>query len=625
MNRRIFLKKVGLTAATLFTSNGFLCSKNLKNRPNILWIIAEDMSPHWGCYGETTIETPHIDKMATEGVLFRQAFVTCPVCSPVRSSFISGMYQTKLGAHNHRSQAVSGKGAGEEAYWNSYKVPVQILPQLFQEAGYFTVLGGPKGAGNNARNLAKSDYNFVWDENVYSGNDWKLRQAGQPFFAQIQLSGGKARQAKVPHPVDPAKVKLPPYYPDHPVLKKDWAEYLNAVLKLDSEVRDIEQRLVDEGIVDNTVVFLFTDHGISHLRGKQFLYDEGIKIPLIVKWPGVLKAGSVREDLISVLDVSASSLDIVGIPIPDYMDGQSLFSDNFKPRQYIAAARDRCDETVECIRCIRTERYKYIRNYFSNKPHMQNNRYKDSKQITQTVRQLYKEGKLSPLHARIFKAPRPPEELYDLKNDPDELTNLASSPEYEKKLQELRSLHINWMHQTQDMGLITEPVLEEMGKKHGNKYFILQRPENQGIVNQVREVIELREQGITGLNQLVLKLEENPPAVRFRAAYEIGNFGNEAKSAMTHLEKCLLDESGAVRIAAARALCLIGNSTKGIETLRKELLTNPNHSVRHYAALYFEDLGEVARKYLADFKQAQKDNNDSVQRVVERLVKTFEG
>jgi arylsulfatase A-like enzyme len=193
-------------------------------RPNMLWIVAEDASPHIGCYGETTIETPVLDQLAADGVRFAQAFVTCPVCSPSRSAMVTGMYQTTLGAHNHRSQSDGGKGKGDRAYVGSYQLPVKTVPRLFKDAGYFTC--------NSANGLpdarfGKTDYNFVWNNDDYDGADWAGRQPGQPFFCQVQLRGGKNRRAKQ-HATDPAKVRLPPYYPDDPVLRDDWADYLNS-------------------------------------------------------------------------------------------------------------------------------------------------------------------------------------------------------------------------------------------------------------------------------------------------------------------------------------------------------------------------------------------------------------
>ena len=283
--------------------------------PNIIWIVSEDASAHIGCYGETVIQTPHLDQLAAEGIRFTHAFVTCPVCSPSRSAMVSGMFQTTLGAHNHRSQRIKGQGGGNTSSLASYQVPesITLIPELFREAGYYVVNGGK----------AKTDYNFIAPDDLYDGKDWSGRAAGQPFFAQIQLQGGKRRNSKIEPMTDPADVVLPPYYPDDPLLREDWARYLNSWVYADQDVGKLLEQLEAEGIAENTVVFFWTDHGISHARGKQFLYEEGIHVPLIVRFPDGTGAGTTRDDLVSHIDVAATSLELAGIPIPDYVQGRS--------------------------------------------------------------------------------------------------------------------------------------------------------------------------------------------------------------------------------------------------------------------------------------------------------------
>ena len=269
-------------------------------RPNIVWVIPDDMSANFSCYGETAIETPNVDKLAAEGVRFRHAYVTAPVCSTCRSAFITGMYQTSIGAHHHRS------GRGERKLF--LPEGIKLVPKLFQEAGYYTSISDwPMRKGK----LGKTDYNFEWDSSVYDGSDWSNRKAGQPFFAQIQTPGGKLRGGnasgweKVANAAEQQlgsrtstdAVKLPPYYPKHPDILRDWAAYLDSVRMTDVMVGEVLARLEAEGVRDNTLVLFMTDHGISHARGKQFLYDEGIHVPLVVSGPGI-KAGSIRDDVI---------------------------------------------------------------------------------------------------------------------------------------------------------------------------------------------------------------------------------------------------------------------------------------------------------------------------------------
>jgi arylsulfatase A-like enzyme len=600
--------------------------KDIPYKPNIVWIVVEDMSEHWSCYGETTIQTPNIDKLASEGELFENAFVTAPVCSPSRSAMITGMYQTTSGAHNHRSQIEEGKGGGNKVYFSSYQLPDEIpfLPKLFKEAGYYTVLGDEKSIISNQNRggeMGKTDYNFEWDPTWYDSNDWERRQAGQPFFAQIQLRGGKYRNAQPENAVNPADVKLPPYYPDDTIMRKDWAEYLNSVLHLDIEVKKILERLEAEGIADSTAVFLWTDHGISHLRGKQFLYDDGIKIPMIVKWPEVTQPGSRRKDLISQIDISATSLYLAGIPIPKVMQGQPFYGKGYNPREYIYSARDRCDETVDLIRAVRTDKFKYIRNFLPHKSHAQPNTYKDGKKIIQHMRQLYTEGKLKKETVRYFEPIRPTEELYDLEEDPWEMNNLAGDPAYQDTLQKMQDMLLSNIFGTNDLGFIPEPILEDLGKQYGNKFYVLQQNENRDLTRECIETIELVEKSdVSGLQKA---LNHGRASVRFWAAYGLGNIPELSTGAVPMLQNMLNNDSDAVKIAAARALCRLEHPEPALHVL-EDNLKNPNLIVGLYAALFIEDLDEdLIVKVLPAIKEARESPYEFTRRTAKRLSKNF--
>lgn len=422
-------------------------------RPNIVWILADDMSPHFGCYGETLIKTPNVDRLAAEGVKFSNAFTTAPVCSASRSALITGHYQTSIGAHHHRS----GRGTGKIFL----PAGTEPLPVLFRKAGYHTSNGS---LPNNQPKLGKTDYNFEWDEAMYDGKDWSGRTAGQPFFAQIQLNGGKHRHhakwdetalRELGSLTNPADVVLPPYYPRDPVLLKDWAQYLDSVRYLDKLIGRIIDRLTKEGELDNTIVFFLTDHGISHARGKQFLYDEGTRVPVVVRGPG-LPRGEVRTDLISHVDLAATSLALAGIPIPA-TDSRDLFTKDRQPREAVFSARDRCDETVDHLRSVRTTGFKYIRNFLPRRPLLQPNRYKDNKPIVKRLRQLHEEKALDQIQETLlFAETRPAEELYDLRNDPFELKNLAADPASKAVLEDLRGRLDQWISNTGDQGQTAE-------------------------------------------------------------------------------------------------------------------------------------------------------------------------
>ena len=448
-----------LTLATLAVCSPAMAA----DRPNIVWIIVDDMSAHFACYGETLIATPHVDQLAREGVQFNKAFVTAPVCSTCRSAFITGMYQTSIGAHHHRS----GRGV-EKIHLPS---GVELVPAMFQKAGYFTTIGSwpPSGANGKNKRLGKTDYNFEYDKAVYNGNDWSDRKDGQPFFAQIQLPGGKLRGGKAAQQkkflervkkkfgdvTAPTSVTLPPYYPRDPVLLDDWAAYLDSVRMTDAVVGEIVARLKKEGVYDNTMLLFMTDHGISHARGKQFLYEEGIHVPLVICGPSI-KAGTKRNDLVEHIDIAALSLAAAGIKRPKTMQAKDVLAEGYQQREFIVSARDRCDETVEHMRCVRSKRFKYIRNFLPNRPHLQPCAYKDAKDILIALRKANSNGRLNTLQQQLFVATRPKEELYDLDGDPHEIRNLASDPQMQTTLIKMRGQLNDWMERTDDKGRVAE-------------------------------------------------------------------------------------------------------------------------------------------------------------------------
>ena len=290
--------RLQLTFVACLVSFFALSHAGAAERPNVVWIVVDDMSPNFSCYGETVIQTPHVDRLAAEGVRFTRAYATSPVCSTFRSALITGMYQTSTGTHHHRS------GRGEHHI--SLPAGLKPVPELFQEAGYYTCIGSglldidyrsQPFTDRSRERMGKTDYNFDWKRSIYDGNDWSGRRDGQPFFMQVQLHGGKLRGASEEGYVafrrqahnllgsvtDPSVVVLPPYYPEDQILLEDWALYLDSVRVTDFHVGRVLERLEAEGLLENTLVVFFTDHGISHARGKQFLYDEGTHIPLVVR------------------------------------------------------------------------------------------------------------------------------------------------------------------------------------------------------------------------------------------------------------------------------------------------------------------------------------------------------
>jgi arylsulfatase A-like enzyme len=441
MTRRGFLASAGAAGAAAMAMGRMAeAAPGGGKRPNILWILSEDTGPEFGCYGYPLVHTPNVDRLAREGARFTNAFTSNPVCSPSRSAFMTGMYQTTIGAHQHRTPGVAKKPLPEG---------VHVFTKYFRDAGYFTAICG-KG---------KTDWNFTPTVKPYDSNKWEDLKANQPFFAQVQFSethrGFKHCKA---HPVDPDAVTLPPYYPDHPVARKDWAMYLETVNVLDEKIGEVLRRLEADGLLENTIVFYFADHGRAHVRGKQWLYDGGIHVPLVVRAPGVVEPGTVVEEMVSAIDLAPTSLKLCGIEPPEHMQGRVFLGpDRDPPRERIFSARDRCDETTERIRCVRDTRWKYIRNFMPGRPWTQPNYYKlSSYPMLGLMHRLHDEGKLTPEQDRWFAPRKPVEELYDLENDPWEVHNLARDEAHADRLAAMRQMLFEWIEQTGDRGMEPE-------------------------------------------------------------------------------------------------------------------------------------------------------------------------
>src|SRR5579871_2683740 len=426
-------------------------------RPNFLWLIAEDLGPHLGCCGTKEVWTPNLDQLAAQGVRYTHCFTTAPVCSPSRSAFMTGMYQTTIGAHHHRSHRDDG-----------YRLPdgVRVATDWMRAAGYFTanVRTFPKEVGFTG--TGKTDWNFTYVGKPFDSDRWEDLKTHQPFFAQINFKETH-RPFVSPRRADPAKVEIPPYYPDHPVTRTDWAKYLDAATELDGKVGKILHQLETDGLAENTVILFFGDHGQAHVRGKQFCYDSGLNTPLIIRWPKKFAtpkqfhASSVDARLIAAIDFLPTMLASTGVPKPAKMQGEVFLGDHAAPpRQFVFGACDRCDETVARFRTVRDARYRYIRNFMPERPFLQPNAYKErSYPVWNLLKELGAQGKLTPAQAFLTAPHMPPEELYDLESDPFEIHNLAASPnpEHQAVLQRLRDVLAKWIEDSNDQGRIPEP------------------------------------------------------------------------------------------------------------------------------------------------------------------------
>jgi len=442
-------------------------------RPNILWISTEDISPDLGCYGDSYAVTPNIDKLATRGVRYTNVFSHAGVCAPTRSGIITGMYPTTLGTHHMRCQGVP------PAY-------VKCFSEYIRAEGYYCT------------NNSKTDYQFdppasAWNESSSKAH-WRNRGKDQPFFAIFNFTVSHESQIRnrskamlkrlaslKPHERhDPDKAVLPPYYPDTPAVRQDWAQYYDIITLTDKMVADVLKQLEDDGLADNTIVWFWGDHGRGLPRGKRWIYDSGLKVPLIIhvpeKWrklampdnPDAVKPGTVNDDLVAFIDFAPTMLSLTGIKIPDHIQGQAfLGSQKAEPREYIFAVRDRMDEAYDLIRAVRDKRYKYIRNYMPHLSRAQDIDYMNQMPTMQEMRRLNAEGKLEGPQKQYFEETKPVEELYDTAADPHEVNNLAGDPKYKDVLRRMRVIHAKWVRETGDIGLIPEPEFDEMKRPGG--------------------------------------------------------------------------------------------------------------------------------------------------------------
>jgi N-sulfoglucosamine sulfohydrolase len=434
-----------------------ITSLTAAERPNILWLIAEDLGPHLSCYGTREVSTPVLDGLSREGMRFTRYYTTAPVCSSSRSAFNTGMYQTTLGAHHHRSHRDDG-----------YTLPagVKLISKRLSEAGYFTANVKDLPPESGFKGTAKTDWNFSPPEKPFDSARWDDLKTHQPFYAQVNFQETH-RTFHAPPKADPEKVEVPPYYPNHDITRKDWAQYLDAAMELDRKIGKIVELLKRDGLWENTVICFVGDNGAAHVRAKQFCYEEGLH---------GYTSGQVSDRLLMSIDLTATSLSWGGITKPEDMQGQVFLGEQAEaPREYVFGARDRCDMTVFRLRTVRDARYRYIRNFTPDRPFLQHNEYKEKQYpVWNLIKELAAQDKLTPEQAVLAAPTMPAEELYDLATDPHQMKNLVNSntPEHRAALERLSGVLKEWIEQTHDQGRIPEP--EEVSR-------------NQGVTNSVQQ------------------------------------------------------------------------------------------------------------------------------------------
>lgn len=446
----------------ILTLSAFFCGSlnAAAPKPNFLWLIAEDFGQHLGCYGTKEVWTPNLDRLAAQGTRYTHFYVG-NVCSVSRSSFMTGMYATTIGAQNHRTKNKQALPEG-----------VRPLTSWLRDAGYFTSNLVELPASCGFKGAGKVDWNFLTDDKPFESSQWTDLKTHQPFYAQINFHETH-RINNAPKRADPAKVEIPPYYPDHAITRQDWAEYLDAATELDRKIGTILDALKTDGLADNTVLVFFGDNGQSHVRGKQFCYEEGHLVPLIVYWPDALPKpahftpGNVDARILQGIDLAPTTLALAGAAKPAKMQGRIFLGDQCEAdQQYAFGFRDRCDMTVMRLRTVRDDRYRYIHNFTPWVPFLAFNEYKTQQYPVWTLLpKLHAEGKLTPEQDFLCQPTQPEEELYDLQTDPWEVHNLATStqPEHQATLKRLRGVLDQWITDTHDQGAKFE-TLEELEK-----------------------------------------------------------------------------------------------------------------------------------------------------------------
>lgn len=461
---RLKLSTIGyaILVQLLFFSSAI--SRAAEKPQNILWITCEDMSPRLGCYRDSTVPTPNIDRLAAKGVLYTHAFGTYGVCAPNRHTLILGMYPTSTGAMAMRTWK-------RTSALRLIKDPKLLAIPTYEatpppEARCFTEY--LRAAGYYCTNNSKTDYQFqtpitAWDESSAKAH-WRNRpDPAQPFFAVFNNTithESKTFKATSPSVVDPSKVKLPAYYPDTPKVREALAWHYDNIHAMDQWVGNLLKQLDEDGLTDNTIVFFYSDHGDGLPRMKRWVYDSGLRVPLLIRWPGGHDAGTVTDRLVSFVDFAPTVLSLAGIDIPQHMEGHAFLGPQAaEPRKYIFGCRDRMDPAPETIRAVREKRFKYIRNYRTDLPYIGFIPYRDQAPIMQDINRLIKAGERWENSWQFFDQTKPKEELYDCQSDPDEVHNLAGDPKYATKLAELRSAHEAWQKKYGDLGQIPESEL----------------------------------------------------------------------------------------------------------------------------------------------------------------------
>lgn len=607
-SRRNFLKSVGMASSVLMAgSMNFACSGK-KERPNILWVTSEDNSPTYvGCYGNPFATTPNIDRLASQGIVYENAFSTAPVCAPTRSTIITGVYPPSMGTQHMRST-------------NAIPDSITLYPILLRQAGYYCT------------NNRKEDYNIpkrtdIWDESSNKAT-YKNRKPGQPFFAIFNFTESHEHVIHTPLPLeklrhDPAKVQLPPYQPDTPEIRHDWAQYYDRVEDMDKRVGEKLAELEKEGLAEDTIVFYYSDHGGVLPRSKRFCFDTGLKVPMVIHFPKKYqhlapgKPGSRTDRPVSFIDLPPTLLSLIGAPIPKFLQGSAFAGkEQAKPREYVYSFRDRMDERYDLVRTVRDKKFRYRKNFMPHRIYGQHVWYLWKAPAMRSWEKMYKEGKCNKIQS-LFWQPKPAEELYDTTADPWEVHNLADDPAHKDTLLRMRKACRDWIMEIRDTGFIPEGLMLDWAKKQ--TLYDLVHSDVYPLDRIVETAYMATDRNPQHLDELVQRLSDDHPVVRYWAATGCLVLAPESKSAIHALKKRLKDEIGDVRVTSAEALCMLGETKTGVPVLSAEL-SNENTKVALHAANSLECLGDAAKPALKALEAAQKNPDHYVQRAVDYTV-----
>jgi arylsulfatase A-like enzyme len=548
------------------------------DRPNILWLTSEDNGPHMGAYGDDFADTPNLDRLAEQGMIYLNAWSTAPVCAPARTTIISGVYPPCTGSEHMRSMLPLPDN-------------MKMYPQYLREAGYYCT------------NASKEDYNLVkpgqvWDESSRNAH-WRNRKPGQPFFAIFNMTTTHESQIrKRPHtPVhEPAKVTIPAYHPDTPEVRRDWAQYYDKMTEMDAQMGEILRQLAEDGLTDNTIIMYYGDHGPGMPRGKRWPYNSGLRVPLIAYFPHQYKhlatpdytVGGESDRLVGFIDLAPTLLSIAGIKPPEHMQGYAFHGEYQAPEQpFIYGFRGRMDERYDMLRVVRDKRYHYMRNYMPHKIYGQYIEYMFQTPTTQVWKQMYDDGKLSPPMTHFWET-KPAEELYDLWEDPDEVNNLANSPEHQDILKKLRKAQQELALKIRDVGFLPEGEVHSRSKGstpyemgHNDRIYPMKK-----IMDMAEKASSLK---MEDMDDLIKGFDDSDSAVRYWAA--MGVLMREQKGAdraKSVLNAALKDDAPPVQIIAAEVLGRYGTSSeaeKALQVLLKLVPANKDNVFHSMLAL----------------------------------------